>query len=81
MSHAKMNPDGTMDVGGDAYRVVDIGADLFRLDRVRDGAAMGEISLPAGKDAETRAAEPGAQAVLDAAAALLVGPRGILPLQ
>lgn len=76
-----MNPDGTMDVGGDAYRVVDLGTDRFRLDRVRDGAAMGEILLPPGKDAETRPSEPGAAAVLDAAAELLAGPRGILPLQ
>jgi hypothetical protein len=81
MSHAKMNADGTMDVGGDAYRVVDVGADRFRLDRVRDGVAVGEILLPIGKDAETKATEPGAEAVLDAAATLLAGPRGILPLQ
>jgi hypothetical protein len=52
MAHAKMNPDGSVDVNGEAYRLVEVAKLRFRVERVRDGNTMGEVAL-------LEASEPG----------------------
>lgn len=76
-----MKPDGTVDVGGESFRLVEVARSHFRLERVRDGVAMGELTVPAQGKPQATAVTEEAKRVVDAVAELLETPRGILPLQ
>ena len=78
---AKLLPDGTVEVQGEAYRLVEVARSRFRLERVRDGSALGEVDVASRDAAEGRPVDPAHAAVVQAVAELLDGPRGLLPLQ
>ena len=81
MHHARMKPDGTVEVGDEAYRLVELASERFRLERVRDGASIGELTVPVHGRPETHPADSAAAPVVQAVAELLGTPRGLLPLQ
>jgi hypothetical protein len=77
-----MKPDGTVEVGDEAYRLVELAsAHHFRIERVRDGATIGELTVPLEGRPETKPADAAAAPVVEAVADLLGAPRGLLPLQ
>ena len=81
MQSAKMKPDGSVEVGDERYRLVEVARTQFRLERLRDGAIVGEVNVPPHGKPEATPANPAEAAVVEAVAALLESPRGLLPLQ
>ena len=79
--HARMKPDGTVEVGDEAYRMVEVSHAHFRLERVRDGETLGELTVPVEGQPETKPKDEASGPILQAVAKLLAGPRGLLPLQ
>ena len=77
MSHATMKPDGTVDVSGEAHRLIEVGHLRFSIERVRDARRIGEIDLTCPP--QHGGGEDGA--VIRQVAELLAGLRGLVPLQ
>ena len=76
-----MKPDGTVEVGTEAFRLVETARSQFRLERIRDGVTIGELTVPAHGKPQATAATAESQGIVEAVAELLESPRGLLPLQ
>jgi len=81
--HAKVNPDGSIEVDGTVYRLVEMGGRRYELERSGDHARVGAFELsPAGSEPLFVEARGGvSQGIVRAVADLLAEPRGLLPLQ
>lgn len=82
--HVRHNPNGTLQVGGDAYRVTERG-ESYEVQRDGDGAHVGSFVLERKRgnrwDAHVQEAEGASEKVVEAIAKAWVEPRSPLPLQ
>jgi hypothetical protein len=77
---ASRKPDGSFEVEGERFRLDEVAQGRFEVVNVADGVRVGRLHLDAHGAAT---AEPGSAVapVVEAIAALLSQPRGMLPLQ
>jgi hypothetical protein len=80
---ASQHPDGSFDVSGARYRLVDRAEDVFDVVSEADGAVAGCLRISHAGHTPGAEVMPGASAerVVRAIARLLSSPRGALPLQ
>jgi hypothetical protein len=80
---ATRSPDGSFEVRGARYRLVETSDGVFEVVGEHDGAVAGRVRLGHAHGAPDAQVVPGASAedVVKAIARLLSSPRGALPLQ
>jgi hypothetical protein len=83
--HIKHNPNGSLQVGSEAYRIVERGDTEYEVQRDADGAHVGSFVIEKKRgnrwDAHVREADGGSEKVVEAVAKAWVEPRSPLPLQ
>lgn len=79
--HIKHNPDGTLELAGNAYRIDDRDRTRCEVIRVKDGHKMGAFTIRDRGAAHVEAAEDASKEIVSAIADAWSEPRSPFPIQ